>query len=76
MRNTVPICFGNCTEHFFVDAGNIWTIRDYAEQPGGQFRMRSFWREIAVSYGLGFRLNFDYFIFTSGRRYESHSSGV
>ena len=35
---------------------------DYAEQPGGQFRMRSFWREIAVSYGLGFRLNFDYFI--------------
>ncbi len=47
---------------FFVDGGNIWTVRDYAEQPGGQFRMRSFWREIAVSYGLGFRLNFDYFI--------------
>ncbi len=47
---------------FFVDAGNIWTIRDYAEQPGGQFRMRSFWKEIALSYGLGFRLNFDYFV--------------
>ncbi len=46
----------------FIDAGNIWTIRDYAEQPGGQFRWHSFWREIAVSYGLGFRLNFDYFI--------------
>ena len=46
----------------FVDAGNIWTIRDYAEQPGGQFRLKSFWREIAVSYGLGIRLNFDYFI--------------
>ena len=46
----------------FVDAGNIWTIRNYAEQPGGQFRLKSFWREIAVSYGLGFRLNFDYFI--------------
>ena len=46
----------------FVDAGNIWTIRDYAEQPGGQFRLKSFWKEIAVSYGLGFRLNFDYFI--------------
>ncbi len=46
----------------FVDAGNIWTIRDYAEQPGGQFRIGSFWREIAVSYGLGLRLNFDYFI--------------
>ena len=47
---------------FFIDAGNIWTIRDYAEQPGGQFRLRSFWKEIAVSYGLGLRLNFDYFI--------------
>lgn len=46
----------------FVDAGNIWTIREYAEQPGGQFGWHSFWREIAVSYGLGFRLNFDYFI--------------
>lgn len=46
----------------FVDAGNIWTIREYAEQPGGQFHWHSFWREIAVSYGLGFRLNFDYFI--------------
>lgn len=46
----------------FVDAGNIWTIRNYAEQPGGQFRWHSFWREIAVAYGLGLRLNFDYFI--------------
>lgn len=46
----------------FVDAGNIWTIRSYVEQPGGQFRWNSFWKEIAVAYGLGLRLNFDYFI--------------
>ena len=46
----------------FVDAGNIWTIRSYEEQPGGQFRFGTFWRQIAVAYGLGFRLNFDYFI--------------
>ncbi len=46
----------------FVDAGNIWTIRDYEEQPGGQFRFDTFWRQIAVSYGLGLRLNFNYFI--------------
>lgn len=46
----------------FVDAGNIWTIRDYAEQPGGQFRIDRFWRQIAVAYGLGLRLNFDFFI--------------
>lgn len=46
----------------FIDAGNIWTIRDYKEQPGGQFRINEFWRQIAVSYGLGIRLNFNYFI--------------
>lgn len=46
----------------FVDAGNIWTIRNYEDQPGGQFRMDEFWRQIAVAYGVGFRLNFDYFI--------------
>lgn len=46
----------------FIDAGNIWTIRDYKDQPGGQFRFDKFWEQIAVSYGLGLRLNFDYFI--------------
>ena len=47
---------------FFVDAGNIWTIRDYKEQPGGQFRFDEFYKQIAVAYGLGLRLNFDYFV--------------
>ena len=46
----------------FIDAGNIWTIRDYKDQPGGQFKFDKFWRQIAVSYGLGLRLNFNYFI--------------
>lgn len=46
----------------FVDAGNIWTLRDYKEQPGGQFRFDTFWKQIAVAYGLGVRLNFNYFI--------------
>ena len=46
----------------FVDAGNIWTIRQYDEQPGGQFNFKDFPRQLAVSYGLGLRLNFDYFI--------------
>lgn len=46
----------------FVDAGNIWTLREYEEQPEGQFRIDSFWKQIAVAYGIGIRLNFDYFI--------------
>ena len=47
---------------FFVDAGNIWTIREYEEQPGGRFRFDRFYKEIAVAYGLGLRFDFDYFI--------------
>ncbi len=46
----------------FVDAGNIWTLRDYPEQQGGQFRFDEFLKEMAVSYGMGLRFNFDYFI--------------
>ena len=46
----------------FVDAGNIWTIREYEEQPGGQFHFDTFWKQIAVAYGMGLRLNFGYFI--------------
>lgn len=46
----------------FIDAGNIWTLRNYAEQPGGQFKFTEFYKQIAASYGMGLRLNFGYFI--------------
>lgn len=46
----------------FIDAGNIWTIRDYKEQPGGQFRLNSFYKQIAVAYGLGLRFDFDFLV--------------
>ena len=46
----------------FVDAGNIWTLRDYKDQPGGQFKFSRLLDDLAVGYGMGIRLNFDYFI--------------
>ena len=46
----------------FVDAGNIWTLRDYKDQPGGQFKIHRLLEDLAVSYGLGVRFNFDYFV--------------
>lgn len=46
----------------FVDAGNIWTLRNYPDQPGGQFKLDEFYKQIAVAYGVGLRLNFDYFL--------------
>jgi outer membrane protein assembly factor BamA len=47
---------------FYVDAGNIWTIRKYDYQKDGNFDFGRFHKEIAVSYGLGLRLDFDYFL--------------
>ena len=47
----------------FVDAGNIWTIKDYADQPGGLFRWNTFYREIAVGTGIGLRFDFNFLIF-------------
>lgn len=46
----------------FVDAGNIWTIHNYENQPGGMFHFNSFIQQIAMSYGAGLRLNFNYFL--------------
>lgn len=46
----------------FVDAGNVWTIRNYENQPGGLFALNSFYKEIAMSWGLGMRFDFNYFI--------------
>lgn len=46
----------------FADAGNIWTLRPYSDQPGGNFKLNSFYKELAGSVGAGIRLNFNYFL--------------
>lgn len=46
----------------FIDAGNIWNTRRYADIPDSQFKFGDFWKQIAVAYGIGLRFNMDYFI--------------
>ena len=46
----------------FVDAGNVWTLRDYESQPGGQFLFDKFYKQIAVAYGIGLRIDLGFFI--------------
>lgn len=46
----------------FVDAGNIWTLRNYEDQPGGKFEINKFYKQIAVAYGVGLRLDLDFFV--------------
>lgn len=47
----------------FIDAGNIWTVFDYETQPFGQFKWNEFYKQIALAYGVGLRLDFSFFVF-------------
>jgi len=62
----------------FIDAGNIWTIRDYADQEGGVFKFNKFYEQIAMAYGLGIRLDFNYFLlrFDLGMKAFNPASGA
>lgn len=47
----------------FVDAGNIWGLRDDVSPEGGLFKWDTFYKQLAVGTGFGTRLDFNYFIF-------------
>ncbi len=57
----------------FADAGNIWTIHNYENQPGGMFRFNTFWRQIAASYGAGLRMDFTYFLLRFDLGMKAHN---
>jgi outer membrane protein assembly factor BamA len=46
----------------FLDAGNIWTLRQEDSRPGGAFHLNQFYRQLAAGTGLGLRYDFSYFI--------------
>ncbi len=48
---------------FFVDAGNVWNIKQDASKPGSEFNPFKFYKQFAVDAGLGFRYDFDFFVF-------------
>ena len=45
----------------FLDAGNVWTIKEYDNQQGGQITS-DFYRQIASSWGVGVRMVTDFVI--------------
>lgn len=45
----------------FVDAGNIWTLKEDADRPGSQLTF-DFWEQLAVGTGFGVRRDFSYFL--------------
>lgn len=46
----------------FVDAGNIWLLKDSESLPGGKFEFPGFLDVIGIDAGIGIRLDFDFFV--------------
>lgn len=45
----------------FLDAGNIWLLKDNPEKPGAQFS-KAFLKELAVGVGAGLRFDFSFLV--------------
>ena len=46
----------------FVDAGNIWILREDPDRPNAEFKLNKFWRDVAIGVGFGIRLDFNFFL--------------
>ncbi|MCM1033360.1 MAG: BamA/TamA family outer membrane protein [Odoribacter sp.] len=60
----------------FVDGGNIWTIHNYPNQPGGMFKFNSFYKELAAAYGVGLRMDFTYFLLRFDLGLKAHNPAM
>ncbi len=60
----------------FIDAGNVWTIRDYASQEGGAFQFNTFYKQIAMAWGMGMRLDFDFFLVRLDLGFKAYSPSL
>lgn len=47
---------------FFIDAGNVWLMREDAAHPGGKFRFSRLLKDMAVGTGLGVRYDLEFLI--------------
>lgn len=46
----------------FVDAGNIWAIKEDASRPGAQFKFNKFFDDLAIGSGLGMRFDLSFVV--------------
>lgn len=55
--------FGQLNGALFADVGNIWNVFDNVEDPAYTFNGFESLKDLAVGSGIGFRYDFNYFIF-------------
>lgn len=53
---------GSLNGAVFVDAGNIWLLKNEPDRPGGQLTAKGFWRDIALGTGFGLRYDLDFLV--------------
>lgn len=58
--------FGSLQGAVFIDAGNVWNIRERSDVDGKilseKFQLKNFFREIAVGTGIGLRYDLDFLV--------------
>lgn len=54
--------FWNLEGAIFADVGNIWSLRSEPGREDAQFRLKDFYKSIAVNWGVGARLNLDFVV--------------
>lgn len=56
----------------FIDAGNIWSLNSKDDRVGAQFKFNKFYKDIAVSTGVGLRLNLDFLVLRVDVGFKTH----
>ncbi|PCI93721.1 MAG: hypothetical protein COB15_15885 [Flavobacteriales bacterium] len=46
----------------FIDAGNIWILKEDENRPNADIKADKFWNDIAIGVGVGLRLDFNFFL--------------
>lgn len=54
--------FGNLNGALFVDAGNVWLLEKDESRPGGEFKLDSFAKQIALNTGAGLRYDLEFMV--------------
>ena len=57
-----PRLFGNLYGALFLDAGNIWALRDDGYRPGSKLKLGKIIKETALGTGIGLRYDLEFFV--------------
>lgn len=57
-----PLLFGSLYGAIFLDAGNVWAMRDDGYRTGSQLQLKNLLKETALGTGIGIRYDLDFFV--------------